>query len=68
MYAAKMRGKNKNRLRAHENAQPEEKGDGYQIDDGAGDNSHEQTGAAASTLVANSLLVGNPTRTSIIVA
>ena len=49
------------RLQAHENTQPEEKRDGYQIDDGAGDNSsHGQTGVAAGTYVGNSLLLGTP--------
>jgi hypothetical protein len=39
--------------------------DGYQIDDGAGDNSHRQTGVAAGTFAARSLHVGNPTRASL---
>jgi hypothetical protein len=47
-------------LQAHENTEPEEKCDGYQIDDGAGDNSHGQTGVAAGTFVGNSLLLGTP--------
>ena len=46
-------------LRADENTQPEEKRDGYQIDDGAGNNSHGQTGVAAGTFAGNSLFVGN---------
>jgi hypothetical protein len=52
-------------LWADENTQPEEKRDCYQIDDGAGNNSHGQTGVAAGTFVGNSLFVGNSTRTSL---
>jgi hypothetical protein len=46
-----VRDKIKALLRAHENTEPEEKRDGYQIDDGAGDNSHGETGVAAGTLL-----------------
>ena len=60
-----MRDKMKALLWADENTQPEEKRDCYQIDDGAGNNSHGQTGVAAGTFVGNSLFVGNSTRTSL---
>jgi hypothetical protein len=48
-------------LRAHERDSPRKKREDYQIDHGAGDDSHGQTGVAAGTFTANSHLVGNPT-------
>jgi hypothetical protein len=60
LHGGCVRDKIKALLRAHENTEPEEKRDGYQIDDGAGDNSHGETGVAAGTFVGNSLLLGTP--------
>jgi hypothetical protein len=65
LHGGYVRDKMKALLRTQENTEPEEKRDGYQIDDGAGDNSHGQTGVAAGTFAGNSLFVGNSTRTSL---